>query len=112
VIRFDDAIEPPGESLSDGLHVCPCCDSELVQPIEWGELSGRHVELTLHCPNCYWTSHGSFDEDHVAQLEDRLDDGVAAILRDLRRLTNANMADEVDRFAAALAVDLILPEDF
>ncbi len=112
VIRFDDAIEPPGEGLSDGLHLCPCCDSELVQPIEWGEVSDRHVELTLRCPNCYWTTHGSYVEDQVAQLEDRLDDGVAAILRDLRRLTNANMADEVDRFAAALAVDLILPEDF
>jgi hypothetical protein len=112
VIRFDEAIAPPGEGFGDGLHLCPGCDSELVQPIEWGELSDRHVELTLHCPNCYWSRHGTYDEEQVAQLEDRLDEGVAAILGDLRRLTNANMADEIDRFAAALALDLLLPEDF
>jgi hypothetical protein len=70
------------------------------------------VELTLHCPNCCWSRHGTYDEEQVAQLEDHLDDGVTAILRDLRRLTNANMADEIERFAAALALDLILPEDF
>jgi hypothetical protein len=88
------------------------CDCELVQPIEWGVVSGGHLELTLHCPNCYSTRRGTYDEEQVAQLEDRLDDGVIAILRDLRRLTNANMADEIERFAAALAHDLLLPEDF
>jgi hypothetical protein len=111
VIRFDEAAAP-GEGVTHGLHVCPCCESELVQPIEWGGVSSRHMELTLHCPNCYWTRHGTYDEEQVAQLEDRLDDGVGAILRDLRRLTNANMADEIERFAAALAHDFILPEDF
>jgi hypothetical protein len=112
VVRFDDAIAPPSVGFGDGLHVCPCCDSELVQPVEWGDVSDHHVELTLRCPNCYWTRHGTYDEEQVAQLEDRLDEGVVAILRDLRRLTNANMADEIDRFAHALALDLILPEDF
>jgi hypothetical protein len=70
------------------------------------------VELTLHCPNCSWSRHGTYEEELVAQLEDHLDDGVTAILRDLRRLTNANIADEIERFAAALELDLILPEDF
>jgi hypothetical protein len=112
VIRFDETIAPRDESFSDGLHVCPCCDSELVQPIDWGEVSEQRVELTLHCPNCHWTHHGTYDERQVAELEDRRDDGVAAILRDLRRLTSANMADEIERFAAALTHDLILPEDF
>lgn len=108
VVRFDDEVA----SCGDGLHVCPCCDSELVQPIEWAQVSDERLELTLHCPNCNWTSCGSYRQAQVAQLEDRLDEGVAAILRDLRWLTTANMADEIERFAAALAHDLILPEDF
>lgn len=108
VVRFDDEAPPSG----DGLHVCPCCDSELVQPIEWAQVADERLELTLHCPNCNWTSRGSYPQMEVAQLEDRLDEGVAAILRDLRQLTTANMADDVERFAAALAHDLILPEDF
>ena len=46
------------------------------------------------------------------QLEEQLDDGIAAILLDLKRLATANMADEIERFAAALEANLILPEDF
>ena len=33
-------------------------------------------------------------------------------MRDLKRLTQANMEDEVQRFVTALGVDAILPEDF
>jgi predicted RNA-binding Zn-ribbon protein involved in translation (DUF1610 family) len=109
VVRFDV------ESCTDesvGLHVCPACGSELVQPIEWGEMSDDRWELTLHCPNCDWARRDIYDHDRVMQLEERLDDGVAAILGDLRRLASANMADEIDRFASALQADLILPEDF
>jgi hypothetical protein len=109
VVRFEDDAHA---SRSTGLHICPECDSKLVQPIDWGEPSEEHWELTLHCPNCDWTRHDGFDPDQVMLLEEQLDEGVTAILRDLRRLATANMADEVERFAAALAADLILPEDF
>jgi hypothetical protein len=34
------------------------------------------------------------------------------MLGDLTRLTQANMVEEVERFAAALRTDLLLPEDF
>ena len=34
------------------------------------------------------------------------------MLGDLRRLTQANMAEEIERFARALDSDVILPEDF
>jgi hypothetical protein len=34
------------------------------------------------------------------------------MLRDLQRLTQANMADEIERFTLALDGDHILPEDF
>jgi hypothetical protein len=47
-----------------------------------------------------------------ARLEENLDEGLADMLRDLQRLTQANMADEIDRFTAALHADYILPEDF
>jgi hypothetical protein len=48
----------------------------------------------------------------VRELEDRLDEGLADMLRDLQRLTQANMADQIDRFVNALNADQILPEDF
>ena len=109
VVRFHDDQQV---DHSRGLHICPRCDSELVQPIAWGSVSQSHWELTLHCPNCDWLSEGVFAQAEVASLEEELDAGLEAILRDLKRLADANMADEVERFAAALEANLILPEDF
>jgi hypothetical protein len=111
VVRFDDA---PGRAgpVREGLHICSDCASELVQPVAWGQVSADRWELTLHCPNCGLTREGLFDQHDVAQLEERLDEGVEAILRDLKRLTQANMSDEIERFTAALSADWILPEDF
>ncbi len=107
VIRFGPETTP-----DQGLHVCPGCTSDLVQPIQWGETANGFWELTLHCPNCDWVTKGVFDQDQVDAFEERLDAGLVDMLADLRRLTQANMAEEIDRFAAALRCDLVLPEDF
>ncbi len=109
VVRFEEeSIARP----TTGLHICPMCECELVQPVEWGEASADRWGLTLHCPNCDWLSHGTYDHEQVMALEEELDEGLAAVLRDLKRLADANIADEIERFAAALDADLILPEDF
>ncbi len=94
------------------LHICPHCESKLVQPVEWGAGDADCWELALHCPNCRWSHRGTFRGDQLAELEDNLDSGFDELLRDLRRLRAANLTDEIERFAAALAADLILPEDF
>ena len=108
VVRFDDA----EDATRTGLHICPECRSDLVQPIAWGQVTIDNWELELYCPNCGHTREGVFAQHDVAELEERLDEGVEAILRDLQRLTHANMSDQIDRFATALQADLILPEDF
>jgi predicted RNA-binding Zn-ribbon protein involved in translation (DUF1610 family) len=95
-----------------GLHICPECGSRLVQPIEWREPRRRFWELVLSCPNCGWLDEGVFTQDQVDQFEEHLDEGLAEMLNDLRRLTQANMAEEIDRLSTALQTDLILPEDF
>jgi hypothetical protein len=107
VVRFDT-----DETSEAGLHVCPDCDSQLVQPIDWTEAPQGFWELLLQCPNCLWADEGVFDQDQVDQLEEHLDVGLADMLSDLRRLTQANMSAEIERFVAALNTDLILPEDF
>jgi hypothetical protein len=108
VVRFHETQEP----TSPGLHVCPECASNLVQPITWAEAPNGRWGLTLRCPNCDWTTQGVFGSQEVYQLEDKLDDGLADMLRDLRRITQANMSDEIERFTCALRADMILPEDF
>jgi hypothetical protein len=108
VVRFQEtATEAPR-----GLHICPMCDSELVQPVAWCEASEGRWDLVLSCPNCHWSTEGVFGEAEVHALEEQLDQGLADMIRDLQRLTQANMADHVERFTVALRTDLILPEDF
>lgn len=94
------------------LHVCGNCNAPLVQPVSWSETGDDHWELVLFCPNCEWTTTGVYSQDEVEDLEDRLEEGLSDMLADLQRLAQANMAEEIDRFAAALRADVILPEDF
>ena len=107
VVRFGDQ-----SHVVRGLHVCPECNSELVQPIDWSEAPDDRWNLALSCPNCDWYAEGLYTQDQVRELEDRLDEGLADMLRDLQRLAQANMADQIDRFVSALHADQVLPEDF
>jgi hypothetical protein len=108
VVRFHDREAP----AQQGLHVCPECHCELVQPVNWSDAPDNRWELLLECPNCWWSEEGIYDREQVDRLEEKLDDGLAEMLGDLQRLTQANMAEQIDRFSSALHADLILPEDF
>jgi hypothetical protein len=107
VVRFHD----DAEGLRP-IHKCPSCKSDLVQPLAWTESGNDRWELELECPNCLWSETGTYAREQVEQLEDRLDEGLAAMLADLQRLTQANMTEEIERFSRALTAGVILPEDF
>ena len=100
------------QNATRGLHLCPECHSTLVKPLEWLEARAGLWELMLHCPNCRWQTEGVYSQRQVDAFEEELEDGLSQMLADLSRLTEANMAEDVDRFAGALQSDLILPEDF
>ncbi len=108
IVKPAPAVPAPAESL----HMCPECESQLVQPLEWGEGQDGSWEMVLKCPNCHWQTEGNYSRDQIDRFEEQLDEGVADMLSDLRRMTQANMAEDVDRFVTALERDLILPEDF
>ena len=116
VVYFENqpahAPEPVVAVERQELHVCPECDKTLVYPVEWEEASPTHWEVQLRCPNCEWTTVGLYDQETVDRFDERLDNGTEALVRDLRRLTRANMEEEVERFACALASDAIWPMDF
>jgi hypothetical protein len=94
------------------LHICPECDRALVYPVEWEEASPTHWEVVLRCPNCEWTTVGNYDQETVDRFDEQLDHGTEALVLDLKRLTRANMEEEVERFTSALASDAIWPMDF
>jgi hypothetical protein len=94
------------------LHICPDCDKKLVYPVEWEEASPTHWEVQLRCPNCEWLTVGLYDQETVDRFDEELDGGTEALVRDLKRLTRANMEEEVERFTSALSSDAIWPMDF
>ncbi len=102
---------PPVEQ-DPSLHACHSCPSELVYPVTWEEAGPSSWRVQLRCPDCEAVREGVFTQQAVDAFDEQLDVGTDALQADLRRLTRANMADELARFAAALEVDAILPEDF
>jgi hypothetical protein len=105
--RAAEGVCPP-----DQLHLCFHCSGELVYPLDWSEEGPRHWRIVLRCPECESRREGVFDQTSVERLDDELDRGSSALLGDLRRMTHANMSEEVEFFVRALEADLITPTDF
>lgn len=104
----------PGEAAPTvaDLHVCPSCNSHLVYPVAWEEFGRTSWEVSLRCPNCEWTHTEVFSEDAIQRFDETLDLGTEALVADLRKLTRANMEDDIARFVAAIDAGFVLPEDF
>ncbi len=96
-----------------GLHVCPTCDSKLVQPTCWEQTDDRgRWRLWRRCPECEWRSDAVYGEREIDAFDEELDNGTEELTHVLRDLEHENMRHVVEMFAAALAADLITAEDF
>jgi hypothetical protein len=105
-------VAPDSAYSPDRLHVCFHCAGELAYPLDWSEEGLRHWRIVLRCPECESRREGVFEQTAVELLDDELDRAASALLGDLRRMTHANMSEEVEFFIRALDADLIVPSDF
>ena len=105
-------VRPAPATDDRDLCVCENCSSELVEPVEWAAAGHERWRVALRCPNCEHFSEGVFSQECVDRFDERLDDGTAELVNDLKSLREANMAEDVERFIGALHADAILPEDF
>jgi hypothetical protein len=94
------------------LHVCSRCASRMAYPTTWEEAGPESWAVEIRCPECEEVREGVFSQTAVEAFDEVLDAGTDALMADYRRLTRANMAEEMERFAAALHADAIMPEDF
>lgn len=97
---------------SQALHICPNCDGQLVHPLDWFEESPGRWRLLMRCPDCELLREGAFSQTQIERLDDELDHAMSSLLNDLKSITQANMAEEIELFARALQLDLIGPSDF
>ena len=112
VVRRPEQAVPASQTVRHELHICRECKSDLVYPTEWEEAGPEYWRVALRCPNCEWSASGVFPQDLVDLFDEKLDDGTEQVVSDLKHLMHANMSEEIDRFAAALHADALLPEDF
>lgn len=104
--------EDAAEELALELHVCPCCESDLVYPVSWEEREGDAWRIERRCPNCEWRHSGEFSQDEVELFDDALNDGTEDLLVNLRNFARANMEADVEHFIALMDAGHIEPMDF
>jgi hypothetical protein len=119
VVYFDQVDRPAASNETTHpqrtereLHLCERCESDLVYPTTWEEADEKHWSVSLRCPNCEHFEQGVYSQDECDRFDDHLEAGTDALTRDFKRLMAANMAEEIDRFVAALDADAIQPMDF
>jgi len=96
-----------------GLHVCPACGSQLVQPTCWEQSSPRgHWRLWRRCPECEWNGDGVHGEREIDAYDEELDGGAEELATELEALEREGMERVAAAFATALAADLIGADDF
>jgi hypothetical protein len=96
------------------LHVCGSCRRPFVVPqAVLRVLDGRDEYcVELACADCGWSHVGTYAGDALEALDRELDRGQAEIHAAVAVFEAVEELMRIDRFAAALHADLILPEDF
>ena len=104
----------PGKGIDERgpLHTCLACASDYVYVVEQRSMGLDGRPALLRCPNCGMHRAGVFTPAALEALERRREVGEQELRDELRRLEMEERLDEVERFAAALDADAILPEDF
>jgi hypothetical protein len=101
----------PGDRAGEP-HVCPLCDSTLVYPTASRPVHRAAWEVDLRCPNCELTRAAMLEQGAAERFDEELERGAETLAEDLAHLSEANMAEDVERFVAALEADAVLPVDF
>ena len=91
---------------------CPTCGSRLLQLVNAEPHAPGGWNALLECPECWSVVDEWMDDAEIEAFDREFDDGVRAMVSELRRLTEEHMREDVERFTVALRADAILPEDF
>jgi ribosomal protein S27E len=100
--------------MSSNQPVPPCssCGSLLVHPTDGRETDSTLWEVELRCPDCERREVSYYTPAELERFDRELDRAASEIEDALRRLEALHMEEWAARFAQALDLDLIGPDDF
>lgn len=109
--------EPPtGSSLgafdTRGLHVCPDCGADYVNPAWTDPVDDHTWRVGLRCGGCAATRDVVITNAEAARFDRDLDRGVAVIACSLEALERERMTEWTEAFVGALRRGLVDAEDF
>lgn len=103
----------PHQTANRSLHVCPVCESFLVQPTSWEQSGDRFTwRVGRRCPECQWTSESVHSPVEIDAFDEQLELGAQELAGELAALEHANMSAMATSFIVALDNDLITADDF
>jgi ribosomal protein S27E len=100
------------ERLNRAVPTCGSCGSHLIHPTGGRETNSTLWEVDLRCPDCEGRQVWYYTRAELEQLDRQLDRATSEIEKELSRLESLHMAEWASRFAQALDLDLIGPDDF
>lgn len=98
--------------VREDLTVCPECSGRLVYPLTWRDLDPGGWWLELRCPECETVRETECEHETIERFDHALNARTDALITDLERIESQHMAEDIERFVAALDADAILPCDF
>jgi hypothetical protein len=103
----------------DSLRICPECDCRFCFESAAEPFTPESWLVVIQCPNCWHAWRRTVGDVVLELFEHALDDDTLAIEAALDKVAFENIIDEatrrardVEKFAAALQADAILPMDF
>jgi hypothetical protein len=94
------------------MSVCPDCESDLVQPLRSQPRQDGGMLVDLRCPECFAWRQAACTRGDLAELDRRQAASRESLLHAYERCVSESMEALGVCFGAALALDLIGPDDF
>jgi hypothetical protein len=101
-----------GRGATRGLHVCPRCGSDCVNPAWTLPVDDETWAITLRCGACADRRDAVISNAEAARFDRDLDRGWDAIARSLAALERERMTDWTEAFIGALRHGLVDADDF
>jgi hypothetical protein len=98
--------------VARGLHFCPQCSADCVNPARTEPIDDDSWAVTLRCGACAHTRDVVIGNAEAARFDRDLDRGCAVIARSLEALERERMTDWADAFIGAVRRGLVDADDF